>query len=332
MIPPSSAESFSTTKKTVTERPILSKSADDKFETSLVLPVSASRIAEGGLRTKGLFKRNDADRPLVTVITVVYNSAAHLEMTILSMLNQTFDNVEFIVIDGGSTDATLDIIRKYDHAIDYWVSEKDAGIYDAMNKGIRLATGDWLNFMNAGDLFYENTTLARVVAKLASDLAIVYGDVENVYSNHSVNVKDTSFPVTVQNFVMKMPICHQATFVRLSSFKRMGLYDTAYKICADHDWLVRALLQGDQSKYLPQCMALINMDGVSATSIFQRKRERVAIALKYFDALKPKIYWMACISFAKYPFTFCLSKLDLIGIHHRLKRLKTIICRDKDLS
>ena len=324
MISPSSAESFSTTKKTVTERPVLSKKSDDKFETTLLLPVGACCIAEGGLRTKGLFKRNDVDTPLMTVITVVYNGAAHLEKTILSVLNQTYDNVEFVVVDGGSTDGTLDIIRKYDHAIDYWVSEKDAGIYDAMNKGIRLAAGEWINFMNSGDLFYENTTMDRVVPNLELGLAIVYGDVETVSDRYSANVKKASFPVSVKNLVMKMPICHQSMFVRLRSFKHIGLFDTGYKICADHDWLVKALLHGNQSKYLPQCMALCNVDGVSSTSIFQRKRERLTIALEHFDDLKPKIYLMAFVSFAKAPFNFCLSKLNLLGVHRRFKPMKTI--------
>lgn len=136
---------------------------------------------EGGLRIKGYFKSHfkkyldswyacnfSGDRvstvslpidvvrtnvPIVTVITVVYNGVAYVEETIKSVLSQSYPNVEYIIVDGGSTDGTLDVIKKYDHAIDYWISEADGGIYDAMNKGVKLSTGSWLNFLNVGDTF-----------------------------------------------------------------------------------------------------------------------------------------------------------------------------------
>lgn len=323
-------EFFSTTKKVVTERPVLSKKPDDKFETTLFLPACASRQGEGGLRKKGLFKNNDADYPLVTVITIVFNGAEHLEETILSVLNQTYDNVEYILVDGGSLDGTLDIIRKYEHAIDYWVSEKDAGIYDAMNKGIGLATGEWINFMNAGDLFYENKTIDMVVHKSESDLgvALIYGDIERVSDRYMylANVKKALSPVTIEDFVMKMPICHQSMFFRLWSFKLMGLYNIRYKICADHDWLIKLILNGYRLKYLSVCIASYNMDGVSSSSIFRRERERLDIALMHFNAgLKLKVYFRASISFVKSPITFCLSKLNLLGAHRRLKQMRASI-------
>jgi glycosyltransferase involved in cell wall biosynthesis len=323
MISYSSYEAFSTTRKAVTARPVLSNKSDDKFETSLFL--SPSLISDaGGLRTKGLFKKNEPNRPLVTIITVVFDGAEDLEKTLLSVLNQSYDNVEYIVVDGGSTDGTLDIVRKYDHAIDYWISEKDGGIYDAMNKGIRLATGNWVNFMNSGDLFYENTTLDKIEFKYRPNFSILYGDIQTFSKKHQFNIRKVSGSVSVQNLVMKMPICHQSMFVTLQSFKHIGLFDTNYKICADHDWLIKALLAGQQASYVNKCIALCNLDGVSSTSIFQRKRERLAIALIHFDTLKPKIYFTAMVSFIKAPFTFCLSKLNLIGVGHRFKTTKKI--------
>lgn len=99
--------------------------------------------------------------PIISVITVCYNAAASLEETMLSVLNQTYDKVEYIVIDGGSKDGTLDIIKKYANRLAYWTSEPDKGIYDAMNKGISKATGNWVNFMNAGDLFIDNEVLSK---------------------------------------------------------------------------------------------------------------------------------------------------------------------------
>lgn len=146
---------YSTTRFVTTERPIFTKHPEDKFETLLFLPPGEGRQGEGGLRTKGYFKKSYKDKPLVSIITVVLNGEKYLEETILSVLNQTYDNVEYIIIDGGSTDGTLDIIKKYEHAIDYWVSERDRGIYDTMNKGITVASGEWIELLNAGD-FYES--------------------------------------------------------------------------------------------------------------------------------------------------------------------------------
>ena len=298
--------------------------SDNKFETTLVLPAGTNLLLEGGLRTKGLFKKHEANRPLVTVITVVFNGADDLEKTLLSVLNQSYDNVEYIVIDGGSTDGTLDIIRQYDHVIDYWLSEKDVGIYHAMNKGIQLANGDWLNFMNSGDYFHENSTLDKIAIQMASNMAIIFGDFETFSNRHQFYERKVPGPVSVKNLVMKMPICHQSMFVTLQSFKYVGLFDTNYKLCADHDWLIKALLAGQQAKYVKECIAFSNIDGVSSTSIFQRKRERLAIALVHFDGLKLKIYLMALVSFIKAPFTFCLFKLKLIGVGRRYRSIKKI--------
>ena len=99
----------------------------------------------------------------ITVITVCHNAAKTLEKTIKSVLNQTYPNIEYIIIDGGSTDDTVDIIKRYADRLAYWISEPDKGIYDAMNKGIEVATGEWINFMNAGDTFYEENTIDFVL-------------------------------------------------------------------------------------------------------------------------------------------------------------------------
>ena len=126
-------------------------------------PDAGTGLCEGGLRSRG----NRDTKPLITVITVVFNAAELIEATILSVLEQSCDSIEYIVIDGGSSDGTLDIIRRYDHAIDYWASEPDNGIYDAMNKGLSLASGQWVNFMNAGDSFSEKTTVQDVFSEIS---------------------------------------------------------------------------------------------------------------------------------------------------------------------
>ena len=116
-------------------------------------------------------------RPLVSVVTVVFNGEKYLEETIQSVINQTYDNVEYIIIDGGSTDGTLDIIKKYEDRIDYWVSERDRGIYDAMNKGIDLASGEWINFMNAGDGLDSYSILNEIFSnKINLKIGLIYGN------------------------------------------------------------------------------------------------------------------------------------------------------------
>ena len=159
---------FSTTRKLTSAPP----------QYPILSPPNLERKGEGGLRTKGYFKNSYGETselsekftvPLVTIITVVFNGEKHLEQTIQSVISQTYDNVEYIIIDGGSTDGTVDIIRKYEEVIDYWVSELDAGISDAMNKGISLATGILINHLHAGDKFAADTTLSSVVSSYNSE-------------------------------------------------------------------------------------------------------------------------------------------------------------------
>ena len=160
---------FSTTRR-LTRTP---KEPDPCFQ----LPTPHTPNLAGGLRTRGLYKA-EGPKPIVTVITIAYNCAASIEETMLSVLNQTYSNVEYIVIDGGSTDGTLDIIRKYDHAIDYWISEPDRGIYDGINKGVRASTGQWLNCMNVGDIFASPNTIQTVADKyLHGHAKFIYSDV-----------------------------------------------------------------------------------------------------------------------------------------------------------
>ncbi|HLY96654.1 MAG TPA: glycosyltransferase family 2 protein, partial [Sideroxyarcus sp.] len=120
---------------------------------------------EGGARLRGSRKQPLPGKPLITVITVVFNGVATLEHTIRSVIEQTYANVEYIVIDGGSTDGTVDILRKYDADIDYWVSGRDAGIYDAMNKGIALAGGDYIGMLNSDDFFAHPSALEMIAAR-----------------------------------------------------------------------------------------------------------------------------------------------------------------------
>lgn len=214
-------ETYSTTRLLTHEKPTIKKKPEDKFESLLFLPEGEGRKGEGGLRTQGYFKTSQTDKPLITVITVVFNGEQFLEETIQSVINQTYDNVEYIIIDGGSTDGTLDIIRKYEHAIDYWVSEKDKGIYGAMNKGCDLALGAGLIFLNAGDRFIGDV--------LTNELAIP--------SILPCKIKHENGKITehqLKDFRMGMPVSHQAMVFQNSDIR----YDLKISISADYKYFI----------------------------------------------------------------------------------------------
>lgn len=230
------------------------QSNQDKFETVLFLPESEGRKGEGGLRTKGYFKKSytssslrgeakQSNKPLISIITVVFNGEKFLEETIQSVINQTYDNVEYIIIDGGSTDGTLDIIKKYEDRIDYWVSERDSGIYDAMNKGIMLCAGDIVGIVNADDYIYKNTLLNIQNALEKNSFDYTYGDVELLDQNGVIYGKTCSMnEKDVQKRKYKeIPFPHPTMFVHINVYKRIGTFDTRFKLSADYDFLLKIL-------------------------------------------------------------------------------------------
>ena len=155
------------------ELPLIDRHFDTLSSRSTTIETKKD-ILSGGLRTKGIGKIATIDRPLISVITVVFNGEQKIAQTIQSVINQDYENVEYIIIDGGSSDRTIETIEQYADRIDYWQSAGDLGIYDAMNKGIDLATGEWLNFMNCGDLFYSYQSLSSVPLK--PDVDFYYSD------------------------------------------------------------------------------------------------------------------------------------------------------------
>ena len=169
---------------------------------------------EGGLRIKGHIKTSNSTKPLITVATVVYNGQDYLEETILSIINQKYKNLEFIIIDGGSTDNTLEIIKKYEHSIDYWVSERDDGIYDAMNKASNLAKGQWINYMNCGDSFCNNEVIEKIQFNHYSKNVMLYGNAKIFSGNRKFLKSQKSFKMNKFNLSVFITgvVCHQAVF------------------------------------------------------------------------------------------------------------------------
>ena len=183
------------------------------------------------------------NQPLISIVTVVYNGEKLLEKTIRSIINQTYKNIEYIIIDGNSTDGTVDIIKKYEESIDIWVSEKDKGLYDAMNKGAKLATGDFINFMNADDIIYSTNAVELIVEHM-SGMDYTY------YSRASIMGATVSwfYPATeVNNYVkwLKFNLPNHQTMFFHKKFYKSIFYDLRLSITADDDYKLFALARGN---------------------------------------------------------------------------------------
>ncbi len=215
--------------------------------------------------------------PKVSIVTVVWNDALGLEKTIESVVNQTYENVQFIVIDGGSTDGTLDVIKKHEEQIDYWVSEKDAGIYDAMNKGILVATGMWVNFMNAGDIFYNKNVLINIEFKKNEDNILLYGK----------NIMDGRIRIPRKPERMKYGgtfANHQSIFFNKEKIKpEEFFYDLRYKIYGDYELVNRLYIS--YPKYfilVDEIIAMFDSGGISQKISYQKRKEKYLALLRAY--------------------------------------------------
>lgn len=226
---------------------------------------------EGGLRLQGVVKNPAPGKPLLTVITVVFNGAATLEHAICSVIGQTYGPVEHIVVDGGSTDATLDILRKYDDRIDYWLSENDAGIYDAMNKGIALARGDYVGMLNADDYFASPAALESVADHLASSgVDAVFSCLDIVDPRNSDRVLRRYRIPSFSPFMLRIGLMppHPTFYCRKSCYEKAGLYRTDYRIAADFEMMVRLLLKQHISwNFIDETTVKMRSGGVSSSGV-----------------------------------------------------------------
>lgn len=214
----------------------------------------------------------------VSVITVCYNSIATIEQTIISVKNQTYKNLEHIIIDGGSEDGTLDIIRKYEDDIAYWISEPDVGIYDAMNKGIMHATGDIIAILNSDD-WYEADALENVSRYFEKESQeIVVGKV-----NHVINGRIFSPQMTfesIEDIHLRMIFQHPGMFVKKIVYEKVGLFNLEYSIAADYEWTLRAHNAGMKFECIPEVLTNFRMNGVSTMQAYQVRIENRKIALR----------------------------------------------------
>ena len=262
-------KNFSTTRRliqhcsdSVEKELIFSKKAGSEFDTNLFAREGKGRQGEGGLRSKGFFKNNFENKILVTVITVVFNDQTKIEETINSVINQTYDNVEYLVVDGGSSDGTLDVLGKYEDQIDYWVSECDQGIYDAMNKGINLATGKWLNFMNSGDKYFSPKILASIFED--SD----FKNVDIIYGNNEVRYPSRTRIASagkIVNLWKGSQFSHQSTFIS-SDLHKNNRYNIKNRIGADFEFFFQCYLNGMVFRHIDEIIATVSSGGLSDTN------------------------------------------------------------------
>ncbi|MDB5087308.1 MAG: glycosyl transferase [Mucilaginibacter sp.] len=222
--------------------------------------------------------------PNLSVITIVYNNVKDIERTILSVLNQTYPNIEYIIIDGKSTDGTLQIIEKYKSRIAKLISEKDGGIYDAMNKGLAIATGDYVIFMNSGDEFFEPTTVQEVFAT-APDADIYYGETEMINDERqSLGQRRHAAPkqFTWRDFKYGMSISHQAIYIRRSLTEP---YNRTYQLSADIDWIIRAAKKAKTIVNVNRYVAKYLVGGMSKNKHRQSLQERFNIMKQYYGLI-----------------------------------------------
>lgn len=222
-------------------------------------------------------------KPLISVVTVSYNAVATIEQTILSVINQTYINIEYIIIDGGSTDGTVDIIKKYADKITYWVSEPDNGIYDAMNKGILQAKGSYIGLLNSDD-WYNLNTIENVVKYITSNNVIadvIYGNI--IYETNPP--KSAIATYTRTNILDSMTLFHPSVFVRKEIYEK-HLYDINYSIVADWDFFVKITLDNATFYHLNEYLAHFRVIGISQKVSFRHVLEKNRIRFKYNRGIK----------------------------------------------
>lgn len=223
-------------------------------------------------------------KPVLSVITIVYNNVRDIERTMLSVLNQTYDAIEYIVVDGASNDGTLEVIKRYEDRIAKLISEKDKGIYDAMNKGLALATGDYVIFMNSGDEFYANDTVAKVFAT-APDADIYYGETEMVNDEReSLGQRRHTVPdkFNWRSFKYGMSVSHQAIYIKRVLTEP---YDMRYQLSADIDWIIRAAKKAKKIVKVEGYVAKYLVGGMSKAKHKQSLLERFDIMKRHYGLI-----------------------------------------------
>ncbi len=274
--------------------------------------------AEGGMRSRAERKTGSAGQPLISVVTVVFNGAKHIEETIRAVAAQTYVNVEHIVIDGGSTDGTVDVLRRYDDALGYWMSEPDSGVYDAMNKGVMQVRDpeSYILFANADDSLYSPDALQRVIEQGRGE-EILYGrmlladDKVSAVVGKRVELPDLALQT----------LCHPATFVRRRVFDSVGMFDTRYTIAADYDHIVRCFAAPVSTRFVDVVVSRMRMGGLSEDQFMRSCRERKDVIRRRFPVL-PRLRGIWQVNLYDIPRNAARRWLDRAGLLGHWRALK----------
>jgi len=212
-------------------------------------------------------KRSEPGRPLVSIITAVRNSEALLEKTILSIVSQRYDNLEYIIIDGASTDGSIEIIRKYPNAIDYWISEPDQGIYEAWNKGLLASNGDWIGFLGAGDTYHKDAieNYINIILKNGEKNLEYISSKSELISGKDKVIRTIGSGWQWKRFKKYMNVAHVGSLHHKSLFQKYGYFDPSYNICGDYEFLLRSrenLIAG----YIDKVTTRMRSGGISQNS------------------------------------------------------------------
>lgn len=228
---------------------------------------------EGGLRTHDAFcKKLEPGKPLISIITVVHNGEKYLEQTIQSVLNQTYENIEYIIIDGASTDGTLDIVRKHEDQIAYWVSEPDGGIYEAMNKGILLASGELVGIINADDwLLPETVDIVVNSYRKNHDVTVFHGNCK-IINEHNEYIKKPLANFKEEKF-KSMPINHPGSFITKRGYDELGVYSMEFRIASDYELILRFISKGQLFSYVDKTLTVMRDGGVSSSDFVRSFNE-----------------------------------------------------------
>lgn len=198
---------------------------------------------------------------LISIITINYNNVEGLQKTINSVVSQGFQDFEFIVIDGGSTDGSVDVVKKYNR-INEWLSEKDNGIYDAQNKGVLKSKGEYLLFLNSGDILVDNQVLQKVSTCLSSGKSFYYGNL--ILDKNNTKEKHLAPKEIDVDFMLNSTFWHPCVFIKSNLFKQFGLYNTSFKIVGDYEFFIRCLLKPNiTTEYVNEFITEFDGNGIS---------------------------------------------------------------------
>lgn len=281
-------------------------------------------MMEGGFRLLGKKLSDSEDKPLVSIVTVTFNSQRYVDQTIRSVLEQTYDNIEYIIIDGLSADNTLDIIKGYENRIAYWRSEKDRGIGDAFNKGIDAASGSIIGIINSDD-WYEKNAVGKVVDAFISNktAGIVCGNVQ-YWKNEA---RDFIFTSSPDLLVDEMTINHPGVFVKKEIYRKFGGFDISYKYAMDYELMLRFHQNGVVFMNLHSVISNMRFGGVSDDRWISGILEGRRAKLDYFPSAKVNSYAIKQIIRTFSARTFLYLKLEFIVRFYRkyfakVKKLK----------